>query len=116
MTTISIRPTGQEAPVITGELADENGIYRYIRLAPYVLSIPFPKKEWELVPVPFEFPTAFGARITGVDRRGVKWRFIIDAVGDWQGDEGSTYWSEGDLPISFTDLRVVDADPDWGDE
>ena len=114
MATISIRPIGQEAPVITGELADENGIYWYIRLAPYILATPFPKKEWELVPVPFEFPTAFGARITGVNSYGKRRRFICDNKGEWRAIIG--VWSAEEITDTFTDLRVVEADPDWGDE
>ena len=118
MTTISIRPIGQESPVITGELVHETGSYWHIRLAPNTNFNLFSKDDWELVPVPvpvpFVFPTAFGARITGVDKHGTL-RFIIDGVGDWQEVNGST-WTEEELLTYFTDLRVVEADPDWGGE
>ena len=115
MTTISIRPVGQEAPVITGELASEGQGYWYIRLASGTMSVPFTKEQWELVPVPFVFPTAFGARITGVNKLGMVKYFILNGYRDWQA-QGGGLWAEHCITGELTDLRVVDADPDWGDE
>ena len=115
MTTISIRPIGQEAPVITGELVEEGKEYWRIRIAPNTGSYFFPKDNWELVPVPFVFPTAFGARITGVYAFGERRRLSYSGRGVWW-DRRSNRWTENNITELLTDLRVVEADPDWGDE
>ena len=115
MTTISIRPIGQEAPVITGEVVHENENYRQIKLAPNAGFNLFHKDEWELVPVPFVFPTAFGARITGTSKYGQRWQLVYEGYGTWRSSN-AFQWNADDITDMLTDLRVVDADPDWGDE
>ncbi|WP_419817018.1 hypothetical protein [Glaciibacter flavus] len=160
MTTISIRPIGQEAPVITGEVVSEGEYGRFIQIAPDTPPTPFSKEHWEPVPVPpeslasqverlaqfimdkvpgepsqnegaidtairllgelvpevaFVFPTAFGARITGVNTYGDKCRLFHAGNGDWW-DRRSNRWTENNITELLTDLRVVDAGPDWGDE
>ena len=116
MSTISIRPIGQESPVITGELTHENEHYWFIQLAPGTIRVTFRKDEWELAPVPFVFPTAFGARITGVSGKSdMRYRLVLGIYGIWVSQDDYR-WSKDDILRSLTDLRVVEADPDWGEE
>ena len=90
MTTISIRPIGQEAPVLTGELAGENWLYRFIQLAPNTSAPPFNKEQWELVPVPFVFPVETGYYRERYDNGTLGRIWVLDDEGLWDAPEGDS--------------------------